>query len=116
MKNKQQQKKKKQKHKQKSRKQLYIHDDIAFSILSKLPIKYFKRFECVCKSWSLLFDDPIFMNAYRMAFLTKDHPYYQDKSIRLHRNLNPVGRNHYYDTFEFYSLSGEKFQNRVKLG
>jgi hypothetical protein len=28
----------------------YIHDDIAFSILSKLPIKSFKRFLCVCKS------------------------------------------------------------------
>ncbi|AET00941.1 putative F-box domain-containing protein [Medicago truncatula] len=63
----------------------YIHDDIAFSILSKLPIKSTKRFECVCKSWSLLFDNPNFISAYGKGFLTKDHSIYDDTSLLLHK-------------------------------
>jgi hypothetical protein len=30
----------------------YLHHDIVICILSKLPLKSFKRFECVCKSWA----------------------------------------------------------------
>jgi len=48
----------------------FIHDDITFSILSKLPLKSLKRFECVRKSWSLLFENPLFMNLVRNNFLS----------------------------------------------
>lgn len=40
----------------------HIHDDIAFSILSKLPLKSLKRFEYVRKSWSQLLENPQFMS------------------------------------------------------
>jgi molecular chaperone HtpG len=33
----------------------HIPEDLAFSILSKLPLKSLKRFGCVRKSWTLLF-------------------------------------------------------------
>jgi molecular chaperone HtpG len=59
----------------------HITDDIILSILSKLPLKSFKRFECVCKSWSLLFDDPYFITMYRNNFLLKDCSYYDDTCL-----------------------------------
>lgn len=94
----------------------YIHDDIAFSILSKLPIKSFKRFECVCKSWSLLFDNPNFVSAYGKSFLTKDQSYYNDTSLLLHKTIHEPWDGYYWEeTFELYSVSGERFGNRVKL-
>ncbi|KAI5432677.1 hypothetical protein KIW84_020110 [Lathyrus oleraceus] len=83
----------------------YIPHDIAFSILSKLSLKSFKRFQSVCKSWSLLFDDPYFMNIYRKSFLAKDSSYYDDKSLLLHL----LGEDFHHHLF---SLSGEWF---VKL-
>ncbi|XP_058744971.1 putative F-box protein At3g16210 [Vicia villosa] len=82
----------------------YINDDIAFSILSKLSFKSFKRFECVRKSWSLLSDNPTFVNLYRRNFLSKCS-YDDDTSLILHL--------HYPE--KFYSLSGEGFANMVKL-
>jgi len=87
----------------------YIHEDIAFSILSKLPLKSFKRFECVRKSWSLLFQNHGFMNMFRTNFLSNLHScsYYDQASLLLklageHQEL-------------LYSLSGERFENKVKL-
>jgi hypothetical protein len=32
----------------------YLNHDVIIFILSELPLKSFKRFECVCKSWSTL--------------------------------------------------------------
>lgn len=32
-----------------------IPNDLSFSILLKLSVKTLKHFECVCKSWTLLF-------------------------------------------------------------
>jgi len=49
----------------------HIHDDIAFSILSKLPLKSLTRFTCAKKSWSLLFLNPHFMNLFRTNFISK---------------------------------------------
>lgn len=86
----------------------YIPIDIAFSILSKLSLKSFKRFQSVCKSWSLLFDDPNFMNMYRKSFLAKDSSYYDDKSLLLHL----LGEDFHHHLF---SLSAETFENGVKL-
>ncbi|CAJ2661146.1 unnamed protein product [Trifolium pratense] len=47
----------------------YIHDDLSFYILSKLPIKSLKRFGCVRKSWSILFENPNFMTMFRKHFI-----------------------------------------------
>jgi molecular chaperone HtpG len=99
----------------KVRKQLHIPDDISFSILSKLSIKSLKRFGCLSKSWSLLFDDPFFMTLYRNHFLTKEHSYYQDTSVLLHQIFYPWDGDYWDKTFELSSLSGERFKNRVKL-
>ncbi|XP_058746702.1 F-box/kelch-repeat protein At3g06240-like [Vicia villosa] len=85
----------------------YIHSDIAFSILLKSSIKSLKRFASVCKPWSLLFDDPTFMSAYRTTFLSKDHSYYSDKSLLLHKENG--------DTCQLYSVSDERFENIVRL-
>jgi molecular chaperone HtpG len=82
----------------------YIHDDLAFSILSKLPLKSLKRFQCVCKSWFLLFDNPNFMSMYHINFLSK-YPSYDDNTslillLKMHEQL--------------YYLSGKRFENTVK--
>jgi len=90
----------------------HIHDDVALVILSKLPLKSLFRFSCVDKSWSLLFENPCFMNLLRKNFLSKDHSYYEDTSLPLNHIdckykplLNSV----------LYSLPGERFENKVKL-
>jgi molecular chaperone HtpG len=85
----------------------YISDDIAFSILSKLPLKSFKRFECVCKSWSLLSKNTHFMNMFRNNLLSNS---YYDGASLLFNVYDKTIRD-----YIFYSLSGEKFQNKVKL-
>ncbi|XP_058772302.1 uncharacterized protein LOC131646200 [Vicia villosa] len=46
-----------------------IPEEIAFSILSKLPVKSLKRFACSCKSWSILFENTNFMNMYSKQFM-----------------------------------------------
>ena len=48
----------------------HVHDDIAFSILSKLPLKSLTRFTCVQKPRSLLFKNPFFMNMFHNNFLS----------------------------------------------
>ncbi|XP_058730628.1 F-box/kelch-repeat protein At3g06240-like isoform X1 [Vicia villosa] len=48
-----------------------IPDEFAFSILSKLSIKSLKRFGCVCKSWSALFENTDFMTMYREHFISR---------------------------------------------
>ena len=85
----------------------HIPDDITFYVLSKLPIKSLKRFGCARKSWSLLLDNHHFMTMHRSNFLSKDHSYYHDMSLIL--NLTR-GQEHV-----LYFLSGERFENRVKL-
>ncbi|PNX79097.1 F-box protein [Trifolium pratense] len=56
----------------------YICDDIAFSILSKLPVKSVKRFSCASKSWSLLFENLNFLNKFRNNLVSKPIPLYDD--------------------------------------
>jgi molecular chaperone HtpG len=82
----------------------YIPDEISYSILSKLPLKSLKRFECVQKSWSLLFENQHFMNMFRNNFLS----YNNDPAsliLRVFKNRQEL----------FYSFSGERFENMVKL-
>ena len=97
----------------------HIHDDIAVFILSKLPLKSLKRFQCVNKSWSLLFDNPYFMTLYRNYLLTKDHSYYDDSSVVLVQtvpNDPPNNPTYYYNCkILLHSLSGEKCENVVQL-
>ncbi|XP_004491389.2 F-box protein CPR1-like [Cicer arietinum] len=81
----------------------HVHDDIAFSILSKLPFKSLKRFQCVRKSWSHLFDNPGFMSVYGINFLS-NCPNDNHISVLLWESGN-----------QWYSLSGERFENRVML-
>jgi len=87
----------------------YIPDDIAFSILSKLPFKSIKRFECVRKPWSLLSENPHFMNMFYKNLLSNSHrcPYYNGASLIL-KDLE-LGKE------VFYSINGEMFENKVKL-
>ena len=85
----------------------HVCDDIAFSILSKLPLKSFKRFECVRKSWSLLFENHHFMTMIRSNFLSNSlrRSYYDGRSLILTESKPDV----------FYSLAGERFRKKVKL-
>jgi len=83
----------------------YIPDDISFSILSKLPLKSFKRFECVCKSWSLLSKNNHFMNMFHNNLLSNS--YYDGASILVHDKT--------FRKYGLYSLSGERFENKFKL-
>ncbi|RHN56738.1 putative F-box domain-containing protein [Medicago truncatula] len=85
----------------------YIHEDIAFSILLKLPIKSLKRFECVRKLWSHLTEDEDspFMTMYSNNLLLSQ-PYDGDTSLLI--NMCPRLE-------RFHSLSGERFANRVSL-
>ncbi|PNY16317.1 F-box protein [Trifolium pratense] len=80
----------------------YIPDEISYSILSKLPLKSLKRFECVQKSWSLLFENQHFMNI-RNNFLSYNDP--SSLILRVFKNRDEL----------FYSFSGERFENKVKL-
>lgn len=95
----------------KVRNNLHIHDDLAFSILSKLPLKSLKRFQCVRKSWSIVFENPNFMNLLRNHFLSNDNSDYGDGDtfIFLSEADLPVTRG------AFYLLSNESFENRIKF-
>jgi len=88
---------------------IYIPDDIVFSILSKLPVKPLKRFACVRKSWSHLFENPVFMNMFRNNLVSKSHPRYEDDDACLifPRILDPVKK--------LSVLTGEKFEKEIKL-
>ncbi|RDX68578.1 Heat shock protein 83, partial [Mucuna pruriens] len=91
----------------------YLPSDLAFSILSKLPLKSLKRFGCVHKSWATLFENPHFMRIFRNNFISNHHSYYDDTSVLLHRILISDYPCHKSSTL--FSLSGDRFQNRVKL-
>ncbi|XP_050891241.1 putative F-box protein At3g16210 [Lathyrus oleraceus] len=88
----------------------FIPDDLAFSILSNLSLKPLKRFECVCKSWNLLFENPYFISLYQKKFLSNNQLYYDDKSLLIHQTM-------YDDDGKFIlrSLSGERFEKMDKL-
>ena len=84
-----------------------VYDDIALSILSKLSLKSFKRFECVRISWSLLFENHHFMTMIHSNFLSNSFrcSYYDGGSLVLTKSKRDV----------FYSLAGERFEKKVKL-
>lgn len=90
----------------------YIPDDLAFFILSKLPLKSLKRFRCVRKTWFALFENPSFMTLFRTNFISIAHSYYHDTSVLLKQCVYDPNNS---VVISLYSLSGDKFENRVKL-
>jgi molecular chaperone HtpG len=90
----------------------HIPDDIAFSILSKLPLKSLKRFESVSKPWSMLFRNSYFMKIYRNHIIHGNHPDYDHASVIV-RQMVPIS---YVDReTDFYLMSDDRFENRVKM-
>jgi molecular chaperone HtpG len=93
----------------------HIYDDVALVILSKLPLKSLFRFCCVRKSWSVLFQNPYFMDMFRRNFLSMDHSYYNDTSTFLYHTAPDHGCVSKLTPPVLYSLFGERFENMVKL-
>ncbi|CAJ2666480.1 unnamed protein product [Trifolium pratense] len=90
----------------------HIPNDLAFSVLSKLPLKSLKRFGCVCQTWALLFENPHFMSKFRTNFISHCHSHYIDTSLLVYEVIR---YDDYTENFSFYSLSGKRYENRVKL-
>ncbi|CAJ2655246.1 unnamed protein product [Trifolium pratense] len=90
----------------------HIPDDLAFCVLSKLPLKSLKRFGCVCQTWSLLFENSHFMSKFRTNFISHCHSDYIDTSLLLYQIIQSHDHTQY---CSFYSLSGNRYENRVKL-
>nr|XP_012575675.1 F-box/kelch-repeat protein At3g06240-like [Cicer arietinum] len=82
----------------------YICDDLAFCILSKLPLKSLKRFECVRKSWVFLFENHKFLSIFQNNFISDDHSYYDDTSLLLQLTDK-----------DLCSFSRDNFEDVVKL-
>jgi hypothetical protein len=62
----------------------YIPLHIIFFILSKLPLKSLKRFECVCKLWSNLFQNSYFMTIYTNNLMSNSNSnHYDDTYLNL---------------------------------
>ncbi|CAK8565960.1 unnamed protein product [Lathyrus sativus] len=89
----------------------HIPADLAVSILSKLALKSLFRFRCVRKSWSFLFQEPYFMNMYRINFASNHNYTYVDDSCIMLETLQPYCRDHHV----LFSLSGDRLKNKVKL-
>ncbi|XP_050913993.1 putative F-box protein At3g16210 [Lathyrus oleraceus] len=88
-----------------------IPNDLLFSILSKLSLKSLKRFECVCKPWTLLLKNPVFTRLLCDNFLHNFDSYYHDRSLFL-SHLKTIN----FDTkFVLYSYSGERYENMTNL-
>ncbi|CAL5210777.1 unnamed protein product [Lathyrus oleraceus] len=90
----------------------YIPNDISFDILSKLPMKSLKRFSCVCKFWSNLFEEPQFMDIYRTSLFVSNYDDHHN-SCFLFKKTPELGENQNEDNIVL--LSGEAFENKVKL-
>ncbi|GAU39233.1 hypothetical protein TSUD_396800 [Trifolium subterraneum] len=86
-----------------------IPDDVGFFILSKLSIKSLKRFGCVCKSWSILFESTYFMTMYSKHFISchGSHDDYHTFIIANHHGDDDVDGLYH---SEFHLL-----ENRLKL-
>ncbi|XP_045804968.1 putative F-box protein At3g16210 isoform X2 [Trifolium pratense] len=89
----------------------HIPDDVLFSILSKLSLKSLKRFESVCKSWSLLFENPYFMRIYQDHIIHRNHSDHDDASIILRRIVQAPREL----LISLYLVYGNNFENKVKL-
>ncbi|XP_058762076.1 putative F-box protein At3g16210 [Vicia villosa] len=97
----------------------HIPDDASLSILSKLSIKSLKRFQCVCKQWSMLFQNPYFMNIYRNHIIHTNHSDYHDDevSLILHHaiEVNSSDTPGHGCRSNLYFVSGDRFENMLKF-
>ncbi|KAK8470104.1 hypothetical protein PHAVU_004G064200 [Phaseolus vulgaris] len=84
-----------------------LPDDLAFSILFKLPLRSLKRYGCLHKSWALLLESSNFMELFRINFISNQHSYYDDTSLLLCLDQP--------DKSSLFLLSGRSFQNMEKL-
>ncbi|XP_045815047.1 F-box/kelch-repeat protein At3g06240-like [Trifolium pratense] len=93
----------------------HIPEDLAFSaVLYKLPLKSLKRFGCVSKTWSLLFQNPNFLSKFRNNLISIPHSYYNDTSLLLNQVMyHDHNNSQVYSSM--HSLFGEKYENRLKL-
>ncbi|XP_045805925.1 F-box/kelch-repeat protein At3g23880-like [Trifolium pratense] len=100
--------------------------DVSFSILSKLSPKSLRRFQSVCKSWSMLFQNLYFMRLYgyhHIIITHKNHSDYDDDddddaSIILgHTILVPVPDPNEEELWitKLSFISGKRFEKRVDL-
>ncbi|XP_024628796.1 putative F-box protein At3g16210 [Medicago truncatula] len=92
---------------------LYIPEDVSFIIFSKLSLKSLKRFTCACKSWSLLFENPSFMNMFRKNFISMHQSLYNNTYLFL--NIKEIWPCPQDDGSELYLVSGDKFENSFEL-
>jgi len=87
----------------------HLPDDLAFSILFKLPLKSLKRFGILWISWALLFENSLFVDLFQINFISNHHCFYNDTSVILclndEINYKP----------SLFLLSGDMFQNVDKL-
>jgi len=87
----------------------HLPNGLAFSILSKLPLKSLKRFGCLHKSWAFLFGNSTFMNLFHINFLSNPHSYYDDTSLL----LRLTEKSNYKSSL--FSVYGKRFQNMEEL-
>jgi len=79
----------------------------------KTSLKIIQEISLRMQTMVLLFENPRFMKMYTNNIIHGNHPYYDDTFLVLHKLLP---RAYEYSTHcEFYWLSGDKFENRVKL-
>jgi len=88
----------------------YISNDLALSILSKLPLKSLKRFTCVKKSFSLLFQSPDFMNMFQTNFICKHDEENENTRLILKERTQMIPF-----PYTFCTFSGEKLEDRERL-
>jgi len=87
---------------------IYVPEHIVFSILSKLPLKSVKRFTCVNKSWTLLFENPYFVNMFYKNMVSKYNSMYDEPCFLLNHESSNWERN-------LHLLSGKRIENKVPL-
>ncbi|MED6143816.1 hypothetical protein PIB30_009316 [Stylosanthes scabra] len=84
-----------------------IPEDLTLRILSKLPIKSLKRFQCVKKSWNNLLDDPHFVRMYYENLMPKSKS--SESCILLKQEIANTNQH------DMFLLSGERYENKMKL-
>ncbi|MED6117632.1 hypothetical protein PIB30_111691, partial [Stylosanthes scabra] len=84
-----------------------LPEDLVLRILSKLPIKSLKRFQCVQKSWNNLLDDPHFVKTYYENLMSNSENC--DSCIFLNQEIPNTNQHN------MFFLSGERYENKMKL-
>lgn len=85
----------------------HIPYDLTFFILSKLPSKSLKKFGCVHKLWTLVFQNLYFMSMFHNNFISNNHSYCDVLSLLRRPTMSSIlsGFNS-----SLFSLSGERFK------